>query len=892
MKLTDKHIEFIKQDLESRGLIHEGLRDEIVDHVCSLVERKMEKEVRFIEAYRSVLKEFGGTKTLWKVQSETLKLENYKTPIMLRNYLKIAYRNITRHKSYSFINVLGLSIGITCCILIMLYVKSELSYDKYLPNSKRIYRVASNHLFHGNPFHAAITPAPLASALSNDFPEVEIATRLRNGGSIVFRKGESAIKEPSFAFADSTFFNVFQFKILEGNPGTALVKPNSIVLSESTAKKFFGNESAIGKTLITSDGDELLITAVMEDILPNTHFQIPLFISMSSFSRANNDNWHSNNFHTYFLLREGSDAKSFEGKLRGLVEKYFDKQFQESGSSLEEAEASGSKANFELQPLNSIHLHSDLIAELGSNGDILYIYIFSSIAIFILLIACFNFMNMSTARSSRRAKEVGVRKVLGSYRSHLIRQFLAESILLSVVACLMALGMTWLSLPYFNDLALKDIRLPITDPSFILIMVLLSILIGVVAGFYPSLFLSAFKPSSVLKGATKSGSRTAGIRSILVVFQFVISVVLILGTLVIYKQLNFIQSKKLGFEKDHILVVRNAYLLDKQLQSFKNELLSESIITSASLSSYLPVGGSRGDNTYFPKGNMEIDRGVNMQVWYVDDDYIHTFGMEMVLGRNFSQDFPSDASAYIINERAAEAFGFDNPLGKIITEYYWDPKTGSMNTDSLIHHEIIGVVRNFHFSSLRNTIGPLSLRLGNSAGSLSLKFNSSNTSQLIDMVKRKWEAMAPGQPFEFYFADEQFNRLYSSEQRMGKIFGTFATLAIFVACLGLFALSAYTSEQRTKEIGVRKVLGASVSSIIILLSKEFGRLVAIAFVIAIPIAWYGMSTWLNQFAYKTAAGITTYFLAGIIALFVAFVAMSFQSIRAARTNPVDSLRSE
>ena len=891
--LPEKYLHYIRKDLESKGLIHEGLEDEIVDHISTLVENRMGQGKRFMEAYQDALKEFGGVGRIRQVQKETIQFENYKTKIMLQNYLKIAYRNIVKHRFYSMINILGLAIGIACCILILLYVEDETGYDKHLANSHRIYRVASDHLFHGNEFRAAVTPAPLASALINDFPEVEASARLRNGGSIVFRKGESAIKEPSLAYADSTFFNVFPFNFLEGIPETALVKPNSIVINQTTAQKYFGNSNAAGKTLLTSEGTELLVTAVIEDIPVNTHFQIPIFITMANWSRANNDNWMSNNFHTYLLLREGYKSEELEAKFPGMVEKYVGPQIRQfTGVSLEEAEAGGSRAKFFLQPVTSIHLESDLAVELGVNGDITYMYIFSSIAIFILIIACINFMNMSTARSAGRAKEVGIRKVLGSYRSHLIRQFLTESVILTLLAGILAFAFAVLALPYFNWVAGKSISMPFSDVTFVLVTLFGIITVGVLSGFYPSFILSAFRPAQGMKGVFNAGRRSTNIRSILVVFQFVISVVLILGTLVIYNQLNYIQHKNLGFEKDQVLVIRNAYLLDNNLEPYKNSLVSESLVSGATISSYLPAGGPRSDNTYFPKGNPELESGVNMQVWSVDHDYLKTFKMDIAAGRDFSIDFPSDRSALILNESAAAGFGFENPIGEIISEYYWDPTTGAINQDSMIDHQVIGVVRDFHFSSLRNNISPLCLRLNRSAGSISVRFNAASTSEIIDLARTKWFSLAPGQPFEYFFLDDQFNSIYSSEKRTGKIFATFAGLAIFVACLGLFILSAYTTERRTKEIGVRKVLGASQKSIIFLLSKEFGKLIVAAFIIAIPLGIYGMNAWLSQFAYKANPGIFTFLSAGLVALLVAFVTMSYQSFRAARTNPADSLRNE
>jgi putative ABC transport system permease protein len=613
---------------------------------------------------------------------------------------------------------------------------------------------------------------------------------------------------------------------------------------------------------------------------------------------AKSTNFLSNNFNTYILLREGSNAKALETKLPGFVEKYIGPQAAQviSGEfTMEKFIQSGNKLEYTLMPLRDIHLHSDLIAELAPNSDITYIYLFAAIALFILIIACINFMNLSTARSANRAKEVGVRKVMGSMRKHLVRQFLTESILISVFSFLLAIGAAYILLPYFNQLSQKQLSIPFDQPELYGWFAVSSLTVGLLAGLYPSFFLSAFEPVKVLKGQLSLGMKSGLIRSSLVVFQFAISIFLIIGTITVNRQLDFIQSKKIGFNKDQVIMIGDAYALGDQLQSFKKEVLQNSSILHGTISGFVPVNvGWRNDNTFWPEGSEPTQENmVGLQNWDVDHDYIQTMGMNIVEGRAFSEKFPSDSSAVILSQTALKHFNLENdPIGKKISTFGENNPDGTINKESLQSWTVIGVVEDFHFESLKENISPVGLFLGSSPGYVSFRFEAKNTQDVISAIEKTWKELAPGQPFQYSFLDSAFENMYSSEQRLGRIFAIFAGLAIIIACLGLFALTAFTAEQRTKEIGIRKVLGASVSSIVVLLSKEFGKLIVIAFVIAAPLSWFAVHWWLESYTYKTHISIVIYILSGTASFLVAWLTMGYQSIKAATANPVQSLRSE
>lgn len=905
-ELSSDHINYIIKDLNYRGIVAEGIQEELLDHICSAVETEMAKGKKFIDAYQFILISFGHTVGLRETQKLVIQSENSKPKNMLKNYLTIALRNLRKQSFYSFINIGGLAVGIAACLVIVLFIMDELSYDKYNTKADRIYRIDNEIKFGGNYYHINTSSAPAAHTLLQDYPEIESTVRFRSYGSYLVKTGEGveAIKESNVIWADSTFFKIFSIPVLEGNPTTALKEPASIAISKHIANKYFPNRSALGQSLILDNKYNAKVTAVFEDVPIASHFHFDIIISMLGdwpvAKEARSTVYLSNNFPTYVLLKEGADAKVLEAKLAGFVAKYIGPQLAQilgGDFTIEKFRASGNKFDMSLMPLTAIHLHSDLTGEFEPNSSITYVYLLSTIALFILIIACINFMNLSTARSSNRAKEVGVRKVMGSLRSHLVRQFLTESTLITLLAFIIAIGIAYLMLPLFNNLALKQLSIPFGNSSFYLLLFGAALFVGVLAGLYPSFFLSAFNPVNVLKGRVALGMKSGFIRSSLVVFQFVISIFLIVGAITVNHQLTYIQNKKLGFEKDQIIVVRDAYALrPNKVETFKNEVLKNSSIQSGSISGFLPVeseNSGRNDDSFWKEGkDPSAENLVNMQNWSVDSDYIKTFGMKIIMGRGFSNEFPSDPSAVVLNEAAVQHFELgDAPIGKNINSFVWQ-RNGPPDPTQIKSWTVIGVVQNFHFSTLREGIASLGLFLDKSDGSVSFRFNAGNSQEIIKSIEKAWKGLAPDQPFQYSFLDEDFGRMYASEQRLGQIFTVFAGLAIIIACLGLFALTAFTAEQRTKEIGIRKVLGASVSSIVVLLSKEFGKLILIAFVIATPIAWFGVDWWLKSYTYKAEIGVMVYVLAGAFAFVIAWVTIGYQSIKAASSDPVKSLKSE
>ncbi|MCX6214307.1 ABC transporter permease [Spirosoma sp.] len=813
---------------------------------------------------------------------------------MLTNYLKIAWRNLRKQQGFAFINIFGLAVGLACCLLILLYVLDELSFDRYNANADRIYRVQSDIKFGGNDMHFATTPDPLGPTLKKDYPQVEQFVRLHQRGNWLVKKaGETTnLRESDIMFADSTVFDVFTLPFVAGDPKRALTEPNTVVISESAAKRHFGNQNALGQTLIFANKENYKVTGIMRDMPRNAHFRTDFFVTMLS------DNypwgqWLSNNHHTYIRLkaeRSGApaDPTVFAQNFDAVIEKYVGPQLlQMAGTTLEQFRKANNKMNFWLIPLTDIHLHSKQQVELAPNGDIQYVYIFSAVALFILIIACINFMNLATARSSNRAKEVGVRKVMGSERQQLVGQFMTESVLTTVLAMVLAIVIVAVALPGFNSIAAKEISLSqLISPVLLPILIALPIVVGLLAGSYPAFFLSSFQPISVLKGRVNMSFRSVSLRSGLVVFQFMMSVVLIVGTIIVYRQLTYIQTTSVGFNRDHVLTINDLYSVGKQAETFKQEVLRLPGVVSGSLSGYLPTPSDRNDNAFFPEGQVNMNKGVSMQNWGVDYDYVKTLGIQVVAGRNFSQGFGSDSTGILLNEAAVKILGFKDPIGKRVWRF--DDAEGKTRKT----YTVLGVVKNFHFESLRRDIGALSLVLDANSGAASFRVSSTNLPVLMQQIEAKWKQLAPGQPFTYKFMDDSFDEMYRAEQRIGTIALTFAALAILIACLGLFGLAAFMAEQRTKEIGVRKVLGASVPSLIGLLSKDFLKLVLIAIVIASPLAWWAMNNWLADFAYKIDIEWWMFALAGLLAVGIALLTVSFQSVKAALMNPVKSLRSE
>ncbi len=810
---------------------------------------------------------------------------------MLKNYLKIAWRNLLKNKVFSVINISGLAIGLCSFLLIAMYILDELSYDRYNNKADQIYRINADIRFGGADLHMPFTSDMMGQLLKKDYPQVEQYTRIYTStGPKLIKKGNAFINEPKVAHVDSTFFDIFTLPAIAGDTKTALNEPNTVVVTESTAKKYFNSTDAVGKTIETNDdnGTVYKITAVIKDIPGNSHFNFDFLFTMKNVHY----NWGqltSHNFHTYLLLRKGTDYKAFEKNFDQYINKYvlpYVKQFIQVNS-MDEFKKAGNKLEYSLIPLTKIHLYSDRQYELSPTGNIQYVYIFSAVALFVLLIACINFMNLTTARSANRAREVGIRKVLGTERRDLIMQFLIESTLMVMLSLLIAIGLAMLVLPLFNNITSKSMHASgLFSPILLPLLIALPFVVGLLAGSYPAFFLSAFRPIEVLKGKLKLGGKSGALRSTLVIFQFTASIILIIGTIVIYKQLNFIQTKDLGFNKSQVLIINNTYSLKDNLNAFKTDVLQLNGVTSGTLSSYLPVSSSsRSDNSYSKDPTMDSKNGFDIQTWYIDYDYIKTMGMEVIKGRNFSKDFGSDSTGVIINETAAHFLGYPNPIGKKIYT------SGEKNES--IGFTIIGVVKNFNYESLRQHIGPLAFFLSTRPASFaSFKVNTANINGLVSQVETKWKSMAPNMPFSYRFLDDSFDDMYRAEQRIGKTALIFAVLAILIACLGLFGLATFIAEQRTKEIGIRKVLGASVQGIVQLLSKDFLKLVIIAFVIATPLAWWAMHSWLNDFAYRINISWWIFASAGLLALFIALATVSFQAIKAALSNPVKSLRTE
>lgn len=813
---------------------------------------------------------------------------------MFRNYLKITLRNLWNNKSYSFINIVGLAFGLASCIIILLYVNNELSYDKHHKKADRIARVASFIDFSGSYLELATTSAPMGPTLRNDYTEVEDMVRFRPRGEFLVRSGDVNIKESDIIFSDPSVFNVFTIPVIHGNGETALIEPYTLALSKSKALKYFGTENVVGKTLLLDDDQTFEITAVYEDMPETSHFNFDFLLSMeTNADEANNGVWISNNFRTYLLLKEGTDLKAFEENFRSIKKTYIEPQLiQFTGNTLEDFQEAGNSIEYELQPLTDIHLHSDLVAEFEPNGNIKYVFLFSGLAGFILILACINFMNLSTARSVKRAKEVGIRKTLGSVRKQLVTQFFTESILLCLFSFLIALLIVELTLPFFSNLSGTNlVSNYFSNTNLILSIAGIVLLTGLLSGSYPAVMLSGFQPIKVLKGVLDKG--TSRFRSLLVVFQFSVSLVVIIGLLVINKQLDFIQNQSLGFQKEQTVIIHDAYTLDTNLNVYKEELLKEPEFKNATISSYLPVSGfSMNDQTFWPKGDDPIQGNTSSsQVWRVDTDYIPTLGMEVIEGRNFSEDRGADENTVILNEALAKRFGFEEPLGEVITTFT-QKQDGSFDTENLLEFTVIGIVKNFHFRSLKENIAPLGLFKGTSRGNVIFKIDSQDAGTALAKLENSWKEMAPGQPFNYSFLDERFDRMYRTENRVSNLVFAFSILIIIIACLGLFGLSAYSAEQRTKEIGIRKVLGASVSGIVSLVSKDFLKLILISFLIAAPVGYFIMQQWLREFTYKTNIGFDVFLISGIGIILIASITVSWQSIKAALTNPVKSLKSE
>lgn len=809
---------------------------------------------------------------------------------MYKNYFTIAWRTFLKSKGYSFINITGLAIGLSACMLIGLYVHHELSYDRFNEKANRIFRVNIEIKFGDNHLDLAVANPLFGETATQEIHEVEKFTRLHWYGSFLVKKGDKNIREGNVGWADSTLFDVFTLPMIAGNPKTALTEPNSIVITESVARKYFDRTDVLGETLTINNKEIRKITGVIKDIPSNSHFRFTSFLPLVEDEYATDPTWAgSQNWATYLLLKEGADADAVVPLMDKMMDRHVGPQLKSIvGKSLEDFNREGNFFKTSLTALPDIHLHSNRIGELGGTGNIQYVYIFSAIAICILIIAIINFMNLSTARSAHRAREVGMRKVMGSMKSALIGQFITESFLTCAGAMVLAIGITVLVLPSFNLLTGKSLEANVLlDPQLIVSLLILTIGVGIVSGSYPAFYLSAFQPVKVLKGTHAAGTRKSLFRNGLVVFQFAASVILIAGTVMIFRQLEYIQQKDVGYNREQLLVLGNTEQVGRrQVQALKTSVLEISGVESATITGFLPVNYYRSNDSFFSSPSLEMKDAISMQKWVIDEDYMKTMGMTLVEGRNFSREVAADTAAIILNESAVKFLGnrdmLDRRLYRILDE----------STRALQELHVIGIVKDFNFSSLREAVKPLAFTFGADEGGMTVKIAGADIPQVVSAIEKQWKMVEPDLPFEYSFMDQDFDTLYKGERQSGKLITCFASLSILISCLGLFGLATYMTEQRTKEIGIRKVMGASISGITALLSMDFLKLVLIAVAIATPVAYYFTNEWLGGFAYHIDVEWWVFLMASILAAIVAILTVSIQAIKAAVQNPVKSLRVE
>jgi putative ABC transport system permease protein len=790
---------------------------------------------------------------------------------MIKNYLKIAFRNIVRHKAFATINIAGLAIGMGCSIFILLWVQNELSYDRFNKNANETYRIAAR----AGDFKAAINPAPMVAELQAKMPVIKNTVRLTQQSTNVFEVGDRKFEEKRVFYADSTFLQVFSYTLVKGDRATAMNRPDAALITEDMAKKYFGNDDALGKVLRKDNKNNVIVTGVLANVPSNSHLQFDFILPMSSIAQTNenirNQVWDNFDFYAYIQL-----DKTFDPSAANIAK--FNKQMEDIYKT--HISEKILKVNFWLQPLTAIHLHSNYQIDLPGHGNIQYVNIFFVVALFILAVACINFMNLSTARSARRAKEVGLRKVVGAGRKQLVGQFLGESMLISFLSLIIAVGIVWLLLPLFNDLAGKKLSIHLLDKKIITILVTIALATGLISGSYPALFLSGFQPVKVLKGNMKTMGGNLIFRNGLVVVQFVVSIVLLAGTAIVYRQLNFIKNMNLGFDRSNLLYLPMAGEMWNKQQAFKAELKENPLTANYTITNDLPIDLTSGTVNVQWEGKDPKSQTV-FPTLFVDEGFFDVFQMKMVSGRAFSPEFKSDSGNYILNEKAVQAMGMkvSNAVGRPLT--LW----GNKGT-------IIGVVKDFNYKPIQQAIEPMIIGLNRWGGTAVVKTQPGKTEATIKALGKISADLNPAYPFSYGFLDQDLANQYKGEQRMGSLFNVFAILAIFISCMGLYGLSAFMAEQRTKEIGVRKVLGASVFKVVYLLSTGFTKLILIAVVIAVPIAWFAINSWLKSFAYRVNADWMIFLIASLAALAIALLTVSYESIKAAIANPVKSLRTE
>jgi putative ABC transport system permease protein len=811
---------------------------------------------------------------------------------MLKNYFKIAFRNVLKNRIFSLINIFGLAVGLTCCMLISAFLYNELSFDKYPEHAFQIYRVGLKIEQNGGIADYPDVDVAVGEGIKNALPGIAESARITSARFMFLQHGDKQFKENLITFCDSNFLQMFSIPLIEGDNKTALVSPHCIVITKALAKKYFGDESALGKALFIGGKSPLKVTGIIDKIPENAHFHFDGFISMTTdYNTIQSHTWSNIGYYTYLRLNKETYLKKIEAKLPELIAKYVTPEAQhDMGISLAEAQKTVSNWHFYLMPVTDIHLHSHTKYELEANGDVQYVYIFGALAIFILLLACVNFTNLSTANSFKRSREVGIRKVLGSLKNQLIWQFLTESVFLAFGAMLLALVFVYLLLPSFNYLSGKNISILffLQLKAFIFAFTMI-LIVGIIAGIYPAFFLSSFQIINVLKGGTTSSpARKSSLRSGLVIFQFMISTSLIIATIIVYLQLNFMQNKNLGYDRNQVLVLQDTFGLDSNQFAFSQKLRQDSRVINATISRDVPVGRGESDldgSEVYAKENKANENAseIHANFFHVDYEYLSTLGMKIIAGRNFLMDFHGDSSAVVINEAAVRDLGWKNKedaLNKTIV------KSGRRE------FHVIGVVKDFNYASVKQKIAPLLMMLGYNSGSIMVKIKTPDVAGFLADTKRDWEGFNAQTPFSFYFLDDKFGSLYAGEQKTGRIFTMFSVIALLIASLGLFGLVGFTTEQRTKEIGIRKVLGASAKQVLFLLSKEFLYLVCIAFVISIPLTWWVMHSWLNNFAYRITIGWWIFLIGGLVAILIAFLTVSLQAIKAAIANPIVSLRTE
>nr|WP_298996279.1 ABC transporter permease [uncultured Allomuricauda sp.] len=810
---------------------------------------------------------------------------------MFKNHIKIAWRSLKKQTFLTLLNTMGLAIGMAGALLIALFIHDELSFDKMFTDAERIHRINVDVKFGGTESVFAETSAPMGEAMVADFPQVTMTTRFNTLGTTLIRRSDKTqnTKEEYSTFVDDTFFDMFGMDLIKGDTKTALSEPNTLILTESAAQKHFGTLSAVGETMVLNNSTTYTVSGVVQDMPKNSFLRdYSLFLAMAGNENATDGEWTSHNFPTFIKLAPKANIEDLQEPLRNMMGKYVIPYAQRyfPGITEEAFKASGNHLIYSTIPLVDIHLNSQLESEISPNSSMQNIYILSFIGLFLIVLASVNFMNLSTAYSLKRSKEVGIRKTLGSSKAGLLRQFFMESGLITLISLLFALVLATFLLPFFNELAGKEISIPFANPYFWGIVLVSASILGILSGWYPAFFMSRFMPVDVLKG---SGDKSIGggrVRNSLVIFQFAISVFLIISTLIVYQQLKYIQSKDLGFSKDQVLIIEDVFATGDQATTFKEQVSQLAQVKSATLSSFLPTPSSRTNTSLFREGFSDPESAINMQLWRTDHDYISTLDIEMVSGRNFNPQFPADSSAIILNESAAAILGMDSK------EVLGTRLSGDLGEENPSFLNVIGVVKDFHYETLRKDIGALSITLSNSTGNMAVKLAAGDFSEATAAIQEIWNNLAPGQPFSYRFMDDAFNTTYEADRNLGRIFITFTILSIFIACLGLFGLATFNAEKRTKEIGVRKILGASVSQITFRLTTDFLRLVAVSILISVPIGWLAMNKWLQDFSYRIDISLTVFVLAAALAVFIAIITVSYQSIKAAITNPVKSLRTE